>query len=223
MARISGTLMPRVSLVTPERRVEALQRWKAGERMVDIADDYGVSRQRIQQLIAKLVPELSNHDANVERQRVAGALRRALSTERRALRAEVAMVASATTGRRCPTCWTPVIGGRRVISCGGECAGLWQRTRRVIDDESWHRHQVYVARWQLAHQDQLPGYQARYAARVVGAPADITRRPRWVTSKTMRADLKRVAELRAATATGPWACVLGEIPALPDWVSEAIA
>lgn len=223
MARISGTLMvDRRYKVDPTRNAEALARWRGGERMVDIAADFGISRQRVQQMIQRLAPDLSNRNAANERQRQASALWRALSIERRALVAEVAMVASATAGRHCPTCWTPVVGGKKFTTCGGECAGLWQRTRRVIDDDSHHRHQVFVARWQLAHRDQLPGYQTRYAARVI-AGSDIARRPRRVSSKTMRGDLQRVVELRAATATGLWACVVGEIPPLDDWVLAAIA
>ena len=182
----------RVPTPRPERHTlnqdalqEALDRRLQGESLRSIGRSYGLTGERIRQLLEKLDP---NHSLKAQRarQRVRQAQLEAAFEDR--------VVQSEANGRQCVICYGTIVGAPSRITCGGRCAKLWTLCRYQLDEHSRERARRAGARWVVEHPSQVTKYQLRYAQRVLEGTSE--RRGRWVNSDEIRKGLAEVARLR---------------------------
>jgi ERCC4-type nuclease/endogenous inhibitor of DNA gyrase (YacG/DUF329 family)/coenzyme F420-reducing hydrogenase delta subunit len=155
--------------------VATTRRWVAdrvaGATLQEIAEEAGISRERVRQLLKMLEPSAPwDAVARVER----------------AERAEVEAVAAAAekqahleTSEPCPTCGGTVPQpGRRF--CSSDCRERWDVLRWHIEEKRRASHRWYAARWTVDNPDAVEDFQLRHALRVLEGTAGSNEERRWL-------------------------------------------
>jgi hypothetical protein len=172
------------------------ERVRNGEKLREIAPDYGVTGERIRQVAAAIDPQAGELGRSV---------RAALKREGAAVLREVRAVQQALRNGPCCVCDGPVTrttkgSERGKVTCSHDCRRLWQVVRYQLDDGERQVKQRAGARWVL--KNSTDPVKRRHAERFLAGTAAY--RGRWFTEgSSVRVAMQEVAERRAAVkATG---------------------
>jgi hypothetical protein len=140
--------------LTQIERATIPERIRDGERQSEIADSLGVSREYIRQLANRLDPEAIP---------LGKVVRRVIERERE----EIADYARAAALDPCRVCLGPMLfhSGPISVTCGEQCAELWQLARLHLDNEQREKHRRAQARVYLARPDHYSKGQVAWAQR----------------------------------------------------------
>ena len=105
----------------------------------EIADEHGIKRQRVSQIIRGRDPDWIEKRKEVDR--------------RKQWYEDIEGVIEGQT--ECRTCGTEFnsYSSKKKVYCSRECREIWGALRRVCDEEEWRKHTRSVARWSLANMD----------------------------------------------------------------------
>jgi hypothetical protein len=188
---------PRPRILEPQDYPQLAERIRAGETLEAVGRDYGVTRERVRQVVVALDP-----DGGRDGQR----LRRALRVEQETVTAEVRSVQAALRNGPCRTCTGPVTRATRSkrpgkVTCSPRCAALWSACRMHLDEDEHRRHALAQARWVLAN--SADPTRRRSAERTLNGQR-VQDHGRWtIAGSRVERMLTEVRELRLAVrATG---------------------
>jgi Sigma-70, region 4 len=170
---------------------EMVQRTRNGETLAEIAADFGLTRERVRQIVVALAPQAACLGRAVRADQ-ARAAREVRERAKAAVRAERLRSLSP-----CVVCWGPIKRPpnmreqARYHTCSKECCRLWSLVRLHLDPQYHERHDLLMARWsiekgqpgQIVHAINLLTGNARrhpnrhhpYSAKVVGLLAEVER------------------------------------------------
>lgn len=169
---------------------ELLPLVKEGQTLQEIGDHFGITRERVRQILAAR-PQVQ---AMWRRRREA---RKA--AERDARRQEQAQVqerrleAYRKANKRCLVCLGLVM--READTCSQECADLWVAARYRLDADKQEQRRLASIRYILSHQDTSSPTQIRWAKRAKRGLVQ-RREFHWADSHATEA-MKRIEALRA--------------------------
>jgi hypothetical protein len=167
---------------------DIIARVRAGEVLRVVGADYGVTRQAIQQVLAKIDPAAVTAGQHA---RVAARMRRKATERAERARAKL-------DGKACVVCWQPITNPHSMgVTCGGRCLQLWVLVRYHLDPDHHQRHRIAGARIVLRDPGRYPQHQDLARRVLAGEPPN--RRYSW--SPQVQAALAEVARLRAATTS----------------------
>lgn len=128
----------------------------------DIGDDWGITRQAVSLHVNKYRPDWSRR-----RQEIDAAVKVAEAAER---------------ARDCDVCGTTFVPQTKSVRCSSHCADIGSKLRRHTDVESWSRHQVAMARWNIENlSDERHEYEIEYWQKILdGRTDEIDRHGRWL-------------------------------------------
>lgn len=134
-----------------------VERYRAGESYEAIGQSFGLTRERIRQLLIKELG-YAGHKA----------LRREHSATLMSAKAEVKRETFLGSHpiTKCAVCWAPtrrkLRPGKTRTTCSKRCAHAWQLARHRMDDGE---HREHVARWAIRHPDATKAAQLAWANR----------------------------------------------------------
>ncbi len=177
------------------RDLDMLNRIRRGEMLREVGDTYGLTRERVRQIVTALDPTATK-------------VGMAVRLERRRIVREIDRAKQVAANPTCFVCWGPITN--RVIRkhhrrsvCGTRCYDLLSLTRWHLDEQERESRKRAVARWMLAHPEKCTAYQLRHAEReVAGTSGRYTNCPRPL-SLAVKVALDEVARLRAANCQQP--------------------
>jgi hypothetical protein len=160
--------MTKEDTVTDDTELELVQRIRNGETYAQVGRDYGVSRQRIHQIVSKHDPKAAQ---------IGMAVRRAATREQR----ETALRTILAELPPCRVCFGPIqrlpgCPDARAHTCSPRCANLWQIARFHLDENEWRRLRVAMARSQGRPPPQGPPRSTKgsvYSPRVAAALEEV--------------------------------------------------
>lgn len=168
-------------LTDPRRRVcasgESLaERWMWGETLQEIADEFGVSKERIRQLIQRYLAATGTSPEEIRRAKKRDRRAATASRDARAIYEELLRRMSA--GRHCEICGGYNLRDKRTKTCSTECAALMKTTARYWTSPERHEnHRRQVAQSVLRHPDKYSDRTVEHARAVLSdAPPPPNRR-----------------------------------------------
>lgn len=185
-------MSPRSSTAIPKQ--ELAERYRTGNvSYADLAAQYGVSRQRIHQVILQHDPHAIKEGK--EKQRIQAEQLKAVQKQERQRRL-------ATPIGTCRVCYDPIYrqsSRRRAIqSCSTRCSDLWAVVRYHMDEGVRQQQTRAIARWALQHPDRVSPWQLRYAKKIINNEP-IASTGRWIISDRVKEAIAEVNRLRAQT------------------------
>lgn len=153
----------RVDLKDSSRALEAISRYRAGERVADIALDFGVSRQRVDQLMA-----------SVETRGYLGLTQHYRRAQRRVRAAAAAHREFLEHACPCKVCGVLTLAS----CCGKEHREIWLALRYHADHSYRQQQREALARWQL--RKHPTGEKHAHALRFLSGEAKKNGRNRWL-------------------------------------------
>lgn len=159
---------------TDARNARIVERRVEGATLQEIANEYGITRERVRQICGARDRE---HTAKARKAQADKRARR-LARDREKYLREVEQ-----SSRACVVCHakmhpeTP----ERIRTCGGECAEVWAKARYYIDAEQWERHRMSVARSIINHAHKRTDSELAWANKIVSGEAPEPR-GRWTVA-----------------------------------------
>lgn len=132
----------------------------------DIGDEYGVSRERIRQIIAEVAPNAFDQ----KRQHA-----EAEAKAKEAAEFIEACLDAMLYGRICAVCGSWVLRKRAEVTCSEECSDAWA-VLRTLPEIDGGEHRKAVARAILRHPDQYDDDQIEHAIQVLEGKPPVRRR-----------------------------------------------
>jgi hypothetical protein len=171
---------------------DMLARVLAGETLAAVGRSYGLTCERIRQVVAALEPRAARLGMAARRERAAIARENARA---------VATLRRARANPPCTICWGPVARalyghpGARGRTCCPHCAELWGLLRYQLDEQTRQRVRLQQARSSITHPDTHGAARVRHAVAKLLGTARQHARPAPHGPKTVAA-LAEVARLR---------------------------
>jgi transcriptional regulator with XRE-family HTH domain len=179
-------------VLSAEQHAEIIARVRGGDTTREVGDHYGVSGERIRQIVGRVDP----------RAIPAGAAARAVRRREQEAAATQARLAALGPCRVCLGPMQRVGLGERTITCSERCADLWRRVRYHLDERQHETHRRIVARSVLARPDHYGPAKVASAQRYLAERPPPNRRFRIPNTKTAEA-LAQVEALRREHTTDP--------------------
>ena len=195
------TAKPRGSLFAPETAQQITARVRSGQTYQQVADDYGVTREAIRQVVAKTDRGASKAGRKARKTAREQAQRQA-AEQRIAERARHGLLLAGSA--QCRVCLGPIpperlgmFTDRAVKTCSKAHHDLWVLTRLHLDPAAYTRHRRSQAQGYLDHPERYPASMLAWARRVLDDPKVAA--PRWASSPRVQAGLDEVERLREQT------------------------
>ncbi len=160
-----------------------------GKTLQEVSEEFGVTRERIRQIVTAQDPQAVKKS---------NALRRERRQEQRLRQRE----ADLATNPECAICWGPILRklvgprGGKYPTCSPSCARLREIVQYHLWDDVKLTHQRSMAKWHLAHPDKSTGASLSYSIRVLAGTTK-RRQQRPVTSVRVQTALNEIKRLRA--------------------------
>lgn len=139
----------------PERDAAIVAAYKAGQTTPRVARAYGITTERVRQILNKQAPGLIAQRKSERHERVANAHR-----------------------KPCRVCGTTTT---RAHTCSDFCSEVLRRLWRVLDLDRAQRHAESVARWHIANPEVAGHARVRHAQRVLAGEATHGSKGLWFT------------------------------------------
>jgi hypothetical protein len=133
-------------------------RYLGGATMVGLAQEFGISRQRVGAILTDLVTDEEREERD-----------RRVHEAREAVRPKSKPLVEVDYSRECLICGAPVQANRR-RTCSPEHAREWRRMRYAIDPEERAKQRIIQARSTLRKPETYPAPKVAWARRVLGIP-----------------------------------------------------
>lgn len=171
------------------RGPDMVQRILAGEGLKAVGNDYGITVERVRQIVTAIDPQAVKLGVAIRREQLL-------------VRREVKKAQALAANPRCDICWGPITSrvvrsNRKTHVCGRRCYDLRQTARYELFEDAREKQRYAVARWVIAHPEQAGAYQVRHAERVLAGTAGRYENRSGPTSPKVKAALAEVYRLRA--------------------------
>ncbi len=172
-----------------ERERQMLDRVLAGETLVDVAEKWGLTRERVRQIVTAM-------DRN------ATAKGRAVRAERVRQQRQLARNEELAANPNCAICWGPILRkrvgptGGRYPTCSPRCARLREVAQYHLFPDMKLNHKRTMARWHLNNPVRSTGAELAYSLRVLAGTTK-PRKQRAVTAERVQIALDEIERLRA--------------------------